>query len=333
LLTFINKDPELDVNDLMPNMVEAFSRNGKMYRLVPQFGVGTVFAKTSLVGNTPGWTVEQAKALQAKMPGSSLFDITTTRSSLMHSAMIYGGNQFIDWEKGVCHFDGPAFISLLEFMSQFPEEIDYYRDDMMDYWANWESNFRTNRTLLMLTTLTNLRDYNRTVQGQFGEDVTLIGFPTDSGNGAAITTYQSFAMSARTKNSEGAWEFLRQYLTDDYQQGNQVYMFPLSRKAFDIKAKEAMQKPYYIDMDGNRVEYDDIWYTESREIMITPMTQADVDMLTDYILTVNKVGEYNEALVNIINEEVGSYFAGQKTVQEVVKIIQSRAQVYVNENR
>jgi len=333
LKPFVNKDAELDMNDLMPNVVEAFSMNGKWFRLVPQFGVGTVMAKTSLVGTEPGWTLADAQALQARMPNSSLFDITTTRSSLMYHAMIYGGDKFIDWNKGVCRFNDDGFIQLLEFMKQFPEEIDYNREDMMYYWNNWESNFRMDRTLLLITSLFNLRDYNRLVKGQFGEPVTLIGFPTDEGLGAALFTFQSFAMSARSRNSDGAWEFLRQYLLDDFQQGQTLHMLPLSRKAFDIRAKEAMQKPFWLDENGNKVEYDDIWWADGQEIPIPPMSQAEVDMLVDYILSVNSIGEYNQSLVNIINEETAFFFNGQKSVRDVVEIIQSRAQIYVNENR
>jgi hypothetical protein len=35
---------------------------------------------------------------------------------------------------------------------------------------------------------------------------------------------------------------------------------------------------------------------------------------------------------NIITEEAQAYFAGDKTVDEVTDIIQSRAQIYVSEN-
>ena len=40
----------------------------------------------------------------------------------------------------------------------------------------------------------------------------------------------------------------------------------------------------------------------------------------------------NAALHNIIAEEVSPYFNGQKSVGDVVSIIQSRAEVYVSEN-
>ena len=330
-LPFIEKDAELNVNDLMPNVVEAYSMNGKLFRLAPQFGVGTVFAKTSLVGATPGWTLADVRALQARFPEASLFDMMA-RPTMMYYAMTYNSDKFVDWEKGLCHFNSDAFIHLLEFMKEFPEEIDYSVYDRSDYWVDWESNYRMDRTLLMMSQLGNLRDYNRFVKGNFGEDVTMIGFPVEEGNGAALVTYQSFAMSARSKNLDGAWEFLRYYLSDEYQETS-TWMFPISRKNFDKKAREAMERPYYLDMDGERVEYDDTYYLAGQEILITPLTEAERERIVDYILSVNSAGEYDDALVSIINEEAESFFAGQKTAREVVEIIQSRAQIYVNENK
>lgn len=333
LLPFIDKDDELSIADLMPNVVEAYSMNGKMYRLVPHYYVGTAFAKTSLVGTRTGWTINEAKALLSQMPPETrLFDEMMTRSQILYNAMIYGGDQFIDWERGECHFNGDAFITLLEFMKEFPDEIDYSIYDRHDFWMEWESNHRRDRVLLMVGFLGNMRDYNRIAKGQFGADVTMIGFPAESGNGAALITYQSFAMSDRSRSKEGAWEFLRYYLSGEFQESLQ-HMLPISRKAFDNLALEAMQKPYYIDENGLRVEYDDIYYVDNQEVILEPMTKAELDRVVDYILTVNTHGEFNEDLVNIINEEAASFFAGQKNVREVVDIIQSRAQIYVNESQ
>ena len=55
--------------------------------------------------------------------------------------------------------------------------------------------------------------------------------------------------------------------------------------------------------------------------------------MLDYILSVDNRFYYNEAIANIVNEEMGGFFAGQKSVQDVVAVIQSRAQIYVDENR
>ena len=42
---------------------------------------------------------------------------------------------------------------------------------------------------------------------------------------------------------------------------------------------------------------------------------------------------YDEQLMNIITEDAEYYFNGEKSAQEIAGIIQSRAQLYIDENR
>ena len=64
------------------------------------------------------------------------------------------------------------------------------------------------------------------------------------------------------------------------------------------------------------------------------MTQEDKDAVTRIIdnIAVSR-GTWNEDILVIITEEAAPFFAGQKSAGEVADIIQSRVQMYVNENR
>ena len=108
---------------------------------------------------------------------------------------------------------------------------------------------------------------------------------------------------------------------------------PIQMKYFREKAQEATQRPYYMDENGEKVEYDDYYYINDEEIKLEPMTQEEVDAVVDYIFSVNKCYYGNTDIANIISEEAAPYFNGQKSAQEAAKIIQSRAQIYVNERR
>ena len=62
-------------------------------------------------------------------------------------------------------------------------------------------------------------------------------------------------------------------------------------------------------------------------------TDEDVAFWTDIIENITTVKENNYVLTNIIMEEAGPYFSGQKSVDEVAKIIQGRISIYVNEHK
>ena len=92
-------------------------------------------------------------------------------------------------------------------------------------------------------------------------------------------------------------------------------------------------RSYYMDENGNKVEYDETYYINGEEILLPQLTQEQVDRIVSFVESVNKRGYYNEAISNIISEEAGAYFSGQKSARDVAGVIQSRVQVYVNENR
>ena len=167
-----------------------------------------------------------------------------------------------------------------------------------------------------------------------GEEVSFVGFPTSDSNGSVLSAGNVFfALSAKSENMEGAWQFARQFLTPEYQTSEELYNMPVLKSAFLDKAQEATQRPYWTDENGNREYYDDTWTVNGETVILEPFTQEEVDRICQFIYTVDRTAYYNEEIINIIKEEAEAFFADQKSVQEVVDIIQSRAQIYVDENR
>ena len=63
-------------------------------------------------------------------------------------------------------------------------------------------------------------------------------------------------------------------------------------------------------------------------------TQEEVAVLQDLISVAEPSSATgNDEITNIITEEAEAFFKGQKSVSDVANVIQSRVQVYVNENR
>ena len=99
------------------------------------------------------------------------------------------------------------------------------------------------------------------------------------------------------------------------------------------KAQEATKRPYYEDENGNKVEYDDYYYINGESVILPPMSQVQVDELVAFVQSVDKPYYNNTEIINIVNEEIESFFTGQKTADAVAALIQSRAQIDVDENR
>ena len=330
----IAEDPELSQVEFMQNVFDAYSMNDKLYYIVPEFQVSTVVAKKKFTGDRTGWSMDDVKQVLATMgEGASAFG-QTSRNNFMYMVMRYCGSEFMNMAEGKCYFNTDAFISMMEYAKTLPSEEEINSKDEADwelYWQNYQSQYREDHTLMMQTELYNFMWLSETMNGYFGEDISFIGFPSGNGKGAYLSCSQTYALSAKSANLDAAWDFMRYYLTDEYQK--EVYSFPVNKKIFMEKSKEAMERPYWIDENGEKQYYDNSMYINGEEIILEPLTQQQLDQVVSYLETVNTTYYYNEFINNIINEEIEAFFTGQKSAKDVADIIQRRAQIYIDENR
>ena len=251
---FLEKDTEVKKDDLLPNILEALSLNGELYRIAPFFSVNTFAAKTADVGEEPGWTMDEALALLATKPEGTNLLSEMTASSFMYYTMWICGEQYVDWENGECHFDSDGFMKILEYANTLPRTIEYtaIMDDE-SYWKELDEQYRNGKTILNPQYLSGFRDYAYVEQAVFGEDITLIGFPTEEGNGAGLNIGTTMAISAISKHKDVAWEFVKLFLKEDYQD-ELTYNFPVRISSLRKLEEKAWEKPYYLDENGNKVE-------------------------------------------------------------------------------
>ena len=244
--------------------------------------------------------------------------------------MWYCENDFIDAKNGKCDFNNENFVAMLEYAKSLPEEINY--DEMGDdYWVKQDSQYRENRTILAKCDVSDTRYVNDYINGYFGEKISYIGFPSDTGNGAVVEAGEQYLLSAKSEHLKGAWEFVRYYLTEEYQR--EVLMFPVNKKIFVERAMEATKSPYTIDRNGNKQEYEYKMSIGGESVVLPNMTTEQVEEFINFVEGIDKCVYYDEDIEAIINEEIASFFAGQKNASDVARVIQSRVEIYVNESR
>ena len=67
------------------------------------------------------------------------------------------------------------------------------------------------------------------------------------------------------------------------------------------------------------------------DLTYTPTTQAQYDQIMELHDAISTIYTEDSALWEIVSEQVQPYFAGDKSVDETAKLVQSRAELYVNE--
>ena len=338
LYPYIDNDSELKREDFFPNMLSALEVNGGLYQIVDGFSVETLTGAASIVGDTPGWSYDDFNEALAKMPeGCTPLEPYVTRDQVLSSLLYADMDSFVDWTSGKVNFETDSFKQLLEFAAQFPAEYNWDEHDASE---NTQDLIRQGRQMLTQTYLYGL-DAILWNNVNFGGKATYIGWPTSNGVGSIMRFENGFAMSKNCSNKDAAWEFFRSMLTEDGQSG--IYTIPSNRHVFDKQLKDYMTPRYVKDADGNyKLDENGEKIEESRggwidesgvEHNVYAMTQEQADDILEVIETCTKVASYETSIFDIVNEQAQAYFAGQRSLDEVARLIQSKANIYVNEQR
>ena len=63
------------------------------------------------------------------------------------------------------------------------------------------------------------------------------------------------------------------------------------------------------------------------------MDEETAQQLRELVSTTTKVANYDSSIFEIVREQVQAYFEGQRSAEDVAKLIQSKANIFVNEQR
>ncbi len=340
LYPYIEADEGFDREDFFPNVLSALEVDGRLCAACSGFSVQTVAGAASVVGDKPGWTYEDYYAALATMPeGCEGFDLGTSRQSMLKTALALDMGSFVDWGAGTCNFDSDEFIKILEFAKQFPDK-SVYEDH--EFGAEDSTSTRISQGKQMLTTasFTGVDYILCDLDRMFGGSSTCIGYPTSKGVGNILTMGDSYAMSSSCRDKEAAWQFLRGFLTREHQEkGSNL---PTNKKAFDSQLEKAMELKYQKDAKGNYILDENgerkplavgLFSDGVNVYEVYAVTPRQAQQLREVIASSTKMADSDRSITDIVTQQASAYFAGQKSAQDVARLIQSKVNIYINEQR
>jgi len=345
LYPYIDADPELDRSDFFPNILGAMEVGGKLCTTISGVYINSVIGASSVVGDTPGWTYDEFNEALSNMPeGCTAFDEYVTRSDILQNCLALDMDYFVDWGSGECNFNSEQFISLLEFAKSFPAEFDW-DNYSWETAASTEDRLASGQQMLVQTSAYSIDDifYNN-YTSFMGSPITYIGYPTYSGTGNMFNITESgYAMSSKTEHKDAVWQLLREFFTKEYQE---EYVYSISSRidVFEDKAKLATTIEYQKDAEGNNILDENgepipivrygMWNQHTQQpVEIYCLTEEQVDQIRELLETTTKMADYDNSIIQIVTEGAAPFFEGQKSAEDVAKLIQSKVNIYVNEQR
>lgn len=325
--------PYLEKNrgDYFTNIWDAFSYNGGLYAMPIDFSLNTYVSRRSVVGERGSWTIEELidcyiKEKDKKNDTLTLYPGETKRDVF---GTFLSGNvgNYVDWENGICDFTSDSFIRLLEFANGFPDSLSITDDfSPMQSFANGE-------TLLLPLYISTIYDICKP-EFILKEDVAYVGYPSGDKDGTVIEAGTlMLAISVGSKNKDLAWEFIAQFLEESYQECLTSGL-PVLKRALEKQLSVAMTIEYIENVEGKEVpkKKAEIVFEGEEPILIYQISEKQRNVLWNIIESASKGNAYDSLLHGILLEEADGYFKGEKDLDEVVKVIQNRASLYVQEN-
>lgn len=320
---------EINKDDYFANIFDALSVKGKMYSIVSSVGINSICISKDYTHGKTSITIDDLLKLRKENFDKDFSDYAS-KEGMLSIILSYAINDFVDADTGKCHFDSEEFLNVLEFANTFkPADEMNYNDDY-DSWGEMKSG-NIIMTTLYVNSYDELQVYSQLMKG--GIDV--VGYPVSSGSGHIIAPEGQLAIASKSKVKDGAWEFMKTFLEEEYQTNDRYsYGLPILKSAFNAKMEEAMKADTYLDENGVVQEQSHgSWGNGHTIVEIFSASQSDVDTIRSLVESATTLAQYDEQLFDIVSEESAAYFKGQKDVKEVANAIQSRATIYLAESR
>lgn len=322
LLPYLEADRECGVGVYENSLLNALVKNESVYWLPVFYEIVTFTAPERVVdASQRSITMEQAERA-AKELGDNCYvfpgwlDKEVILSYIMHFAL----GKYIDYETGVCDFDSPGFIALLESCNR---QVDHtIIDGGLDPEALERISLLKICRIMYVSCLSN-KEYTDEPfvswpDTKAGTGYRYVGFPNEDGNGSMFSPTQLVAVSSASENKEGAWEFISFILSEEIQ-SSEINYLPVNRRVLESQIQQGLEGKLKAPLGDT--------YT------FVEIEREEADKFLDLLEHMEVVETLDPVIIPIIKDEAQSLFDGARTAQETAEIIQSRVSIYMGEQR
>ncbi|MBO7452955.1 MAG: extracellular solute-binding protein [Clostridiales bacterium] len=324
LTDYVNKD--LGDVEFFTNVIETNKTNGKLYSMPLTFSVDGILAKKSDVGDKKGFTFEEAKEfIEGPCNGKNPISQYATRTECFQILFGAMADSFYD-ENGNINLETDAFYELAKFCKEnIPEKPSYDEESLGN---GVYAQYTEESSPASYVSLYDLKSFWNQAYERGNKVKELYGLPSFDGRGPTISIESSIAISATSDYKDGSWEFVKSLFDVDTQ-------YDISRDNYTNSVMvEALRKVAKKEVEESKKESElyaqyDPEYAE----MFPPISSEAIDTYIETLKSCESGDIADPSIILIVNEDIGAYFADQKSIEEVTSTIQNRAQTVINERK
>ena len=311
LYPYINSDEQTKNMEFVEPVIKVMENNGRLYKLIPSYSIMTLIG-SDMFFEENALTFSQLSELASN--GVNPFFRSMSKQSFLDCILSVNNPVYIDLESNTCNFESEEFIQTLNFIKNLPDEVErgYEKIDIMSGDQILSRQY--------FTSYSDIAYFNYI----FNDTLCFAGIPTHEGTGTVVCPFICLGISQNCQYKDGAWEFLKQYLLDDYQNLIVGSFFPLSQKAFDLTEDDFRK-----------------WMEESGKLSITDNLGKDVTLYITGNESFERIDNLVSSVISLYNNDtrlfdlvwdcISPFFRGEKSADEVASITQSKVSLFLSE--
>ncbi|MBQ0012325.1 MAG: hypothetical protein KBT07_06410 [Clostridiales bacterium] len=297
------------------NVIETMMNQEHLYAIPIEYNLNVAELMTECDISMDATFVEWEAYMNRQAEGRVLFN--DVGIDLLNDVLKYDMSSFVDGSTGKTSFDSQEFRSLLHLAKDYcvtQQEYDncIYRDSVL------------NRTYY------NPEEVHLAVSTQRADK----RYGCLSATGPSLVLCPQLAyVSSSCDDVDGAWEFICFLLSEEIQEYDlknaKSYLgdYPVRRDALE----------YMLDFLKHPEEHENFWRERNAEDPDwkiddeVPLTDEESRKFVELVESLHLVEYPDTEIIDIIMEETGPYFAGQKSEEEVISIITNRVRIILEE--
>ena len=320
---YIDNSENISREDFLPNGLDAITIDDHIPAMAFDIDAETICCQTERLDDPhENWTFEEAISFIDKLSDeekSVLLGPGTKRKNIADFLITGAINSSVDFRNN--KFDAENGLrQALEYIYSLPDDSGVYNDGRIDVKPILTDPYARIDCFYA----------DRTISQQGNKPVTLVGFPSENGNGVKLEKWSSmYGIMENADNKASAWKFIEFFLSDEMQSYvDIVHGLPIMERAHKIWWDRAPE--YQFSINSPVVEsYDAPKNGEAATITITDTQKKQLD---DYIHNMKIFFYEDEEVVDIIKEECDYVVNGERTPDQCIDILNDRVGTYLAEN-
>lgn len=341
---YLDGEKGIDRNEYFDNIFRAYEKGGKLYHLPVEFYLSGIFANPDLISYKDGWTFDEYIDAAKNMKENTAISQAMLQNDMLRYLLQTSLPRFIDYEKKTVDFQNEDMKKILTATKELgatviPDDEKWTEKnfDTTDedgfvvrsdsYSVNQaEEKFKsgilaTKECLLYTVSQVSAQKTLLFGKGEF------LGYPSYEKKSFAIGLNLSMGISALSDYKDLCWEFIRDYLEMTGDEAAGRVGLPVKKAVFEEECR--------YDMGNANKLHDEMMeetpYAANLTTFFPVVKEEDIDTLRSLAERCDTTICHDTAVFNIISEEAAGYFAGDRTLDDVLKNIQNRTKLIVQE--